>query len=84
MALSKKGNSSYHIFRNINEDVNRQDWRVIYVKENHPEVRRLLREGKLQEHKQFTIRYGKADKEERNLWLTFNENNQELEIIEKN
>ncbi|CAJ0758717.1 15413_t:CDS:2 [Entrophospora sp. SA101] len=46
--------------------VNRKDWRVIYVSENHPEIKRLLRERKLQEKKQFTVRYGKPDKEENN------------------
>ncbi|CAJ0761154.1 16113_t:CDS:2 [Entrophospora sp. SA101] len=52
--------------KNIIKGVNRKDWRVIYVSENHPEIKRLLRERKLQEKKQFTVRYGKPDKEENN------------------
>nr|CAG8442527.1 7940_t:CDS:2 [Entrophospora candida] len=68
VTLLKEKNIGYcHVFRNINGDVDPQDWRVIYVSEKHPEIKRLLREGKLQENKQFTIRYGKADKEEQNL-----------------
>ncbi|CAI2188333.1 4287_t:CDS:2 [Funneliformis geosporum] len=56
---------------------------LFYISKNHPRIKALLSEGKLQKDKQFTIRYGKADSAESSgLILTFNENNQDLEIIE--
>ncbi|CAJ0764527.1 772_t:CDS:1, partial [Entrophospora sp. SA101] len=43
----------------------------------------LLSQNKLQKDKKFTVRYGKVDKKsDSGLLFTFNENNQELEIIE--
>ena len=42
-----------------------------------------MSEGKLQNDKQFTLRYGKVDnKSDKGSIFTLNENNQELEIIE--
>ena len=46
-------------------------------------IKRLTSENKLQEDKDFIIRYGKADEiSEKSDTLVFNENNQELEIKE--
>jgi len=79
----KKGeNIGYYVFSGIREDYNSQNQKIINISENHPEIKRLLRKGKLQTKKQFTIRYGKIDKEENFFWLTFDENNRELEIKE--
>jgi hypothetical protein len=56
---------------------------LFLINKNHPRIKKLLSEGKLQDGKQFTICYGKVDKiSERGGNYTFNENNQELEIIE--
>jgi hypothetical protein len=57
--------------------------KTFHISANHPRIVKLLSEGKLQENKKFTIRYGKVDeKSEGEVFNTFNENNQELEIIE--
>ena len=56
---------------------------LFYISNNHPQIKKLLSKGKLQENKKFTIRYGKEDEiSDKGSILTFNENNQELEIIE--
>jgi len=43
----------------------------------------LLKKNKLQRNKQFIVRYGKVDKiSDDGITYTFNENNQDLEIVE--
>ncbi|CAJ0824658.1 6738_t:CDS:10 [Entrophospora sp. SA101] len=56
---------------------------IFYISKNHPRIKELLSQNKLQKDKKFTVRYGKVDKKsDSGLLFTFNENNQELEIIE--
>ncbi|CAI2192296.1 3868_t:CDS:2, partial [Funneliformis geosporum] len=61
---------------------------IFYISKNHPQIKQLLSQNKLQKDKQFTVRYGKIDdrchspSDEDGSLLTFNENNQDLEIIE--
>jgi hypothetical protein len=56
---------------------------LFYISKNHPRIKELLSKGKLQENKQFLIRYGKADEiSEKGSVYTFKKNNQELEIVE--
>ena len=53
------------------------------ISKNHPRIKQLLSQNKLQKDKKFTIRYGKIDKKSDNgLLFNFNEDNKELEIIE--
>lgn len=57
---------------------------VIKISENHPRIKELVNQGKLQENKKFIIHYGKVDKKsgtKRDSFI-FNEFNQELEITE--
>ncbi|CAG8574443.1 3702_t:CDS:2, partial [Ambispora leptoticha] len=70
----------YYVFDNISSN---RDRKLFYINQNHPQIKKLLSQEKLQENKQFAIRYGKIDKESSGkVVLTFNEDNQELEIIE--
>jgi hypothetical protein len=56
---------------------------IFYISKNHPRIKELLSQNKLQKDKKFTVRYGKVDeKSDSGLLFTFNENNKELEIIE--
>jgi hypothetical protein len=73
--------NGYHTFENL---FSGQRQKVIKISENHPRIKKLLSEGKLQDGKRFIIRYGEADKisGKKGDILTFNEFNQELEIIE--
>jgi len=72
--------NDYHSFKSI---LSGQKERFIKINKNHPEIKRLINEGKLQKDKNFIIRYGKVDKiSEVGLVYTFNENNQKLQIIE--
>jgi len=60
-----------------------ENFLLFYVSKNHPQIKKLADQGKLQNDKQFTIRYGKVDnKSDKGSTFTFNEDNQELEIIE--
>ena len=60
----KKDNVSWYAFDDILQKgrEERQDWKIIHINENHPRIKELLKEGKLQGRKEFTIRYGKVDK----------------------
>ena len=71
-------------FNNLHKpNIKKEDIRLFCISKNHPRIKQLLSEGKLQRKKEFIIRYGKVDDiSERNLMYTFNEFNQELEIIE--
>jgi len=51
------------------------------VSKSHPQVKELLKAGKLQLDKKFTIRYKKVDSHRGKIYY-FNEFNQDLEIIE--
>jgi hypothetical protein len=74
----------YYAFNNVFSDIPREDWNMFYISKNHPRIKELLREGKLQESKkkQFIIRYERADEKNEKGGLFFNEFNQELKIIE--
>jgi hypothetical protein len=72
--------NGYHLFESI---LSGQKEVSIKINKNHPEIKRLISEGKLQKDKNFIIRYGKVDKiSEVGLVYIFNENNQGLEIVE--
>jgi hypothetical protein len=74
-------NVGYYVFDN--SFMPSRNRKIFYISQNHPQIEKLLSQGKLQENKQFVIRYGKIDKESSSKSvLTFNENNQELEIVE--
>jgi len=75
---------NYYAFNNVFSDISRGDWNMFYISKNHPRIKELLREGKLQEgkKKQFIIRYEKVDKRKEGGESIFNEFNQELEIFE--
>lgn len=82
----KKGKFTYftllrnnHIFENISSG---QKQINIEISENHPRIKQLLNEGKLQDGKEFIISYGKVDKKIQGDRFVFDENNQELEIRE--
>lgn len=53
----------------------------LIINKNHSRIKELLKEKKLQKDKEFIIRYGKIDKESVFSFF-FNEDNQELEIME--
>ncbi|KLL04244.1 MAG: hypothetical protein MRERV_26c006 [Mycoplasmataceae bacterium RV_VA103A] len=56
---------------------------LFFISKNHPRVKELERQGKLQMNKKFIISYGKIDEvSEKGSIYTFNENNSELEIRE--
>lgn len=79
---NEKGVES-RVFENIFPDSSKKDWRFLWISQNHPQIKKLLDQGKLQKFKLFTIRYGKVDKISNDgITYTFNESNQELEIIE--
>ena len=62
---------------------NKEDIKVFLISKNHPRIKELLGQGKLQKDKKFTIRYGKVDKtSDSEITYTFNEDNQDLEIME--
>jgi len=58
------------------------DSAIFYISKNHPRIKELLREEKLQEYKQFVIRYEKIDEKNDKGGFFFNEFNQDLEIKE--
>ena len=73
--------AGYYVFDNSFSSSRNQ--KIFYISQNHPQIKRLLSQGKLRENRQFVIRYGKIDKESSGkVVLTFNEDNQELEIKE--
>jgi len=62
---------------------NKEDIKVFLISKNHPIIKELLGQGKLKRDKWFTICYGKVDKiSDGEITYTFNEDNQDLEIIE--
>ncbi|CAG8770914.1 11353_t:CDS:1 [Cetraspora pellucida] len=70
-------------FNNFFGKQNREDLRLFYISRNHPQIKELMSQGKLQLDRAFIARYGKVDHiSPNNLMHTFNENNQELEIRE--
>lgn len=79
----EKDDNGYYVFDGVNPKKPRKDWRLFHINQNHPQIKELLKENKLQKDKKFTIRYGKVDeKTDDGLIYTFNENNTELKIID--
>jgi len=81
-AMDKNGELNYYAFNSYTKTYPYKDLKIFFISKKHPQIKRLLKEGKLQRDKIFTIRYGKVDKIESNFAYTFNEFNQELEIAE--
>jgi len=78
-AVNEKGEFTDYAFSNLPKD----KVKVFYISKNHPRIKELLSEGKLQTGKHFIIRYGKVDKEyAKDFAYDFNEFNQDLEILE--
>ncbi|CAG8795654.1 19524_t:CDS:1 [Racocetra persica] len=70
-------------FNNFFGKQSREDLRLFYISRNHPQIKELINQDKLQVDKVFIARYGKVDHiSPHNLMYIFNENNQELEIRE--
>lgn len=61
---------------------NKESIKLLYISKNHPRIKQLASENKLQKDKKFIIRYGKVDKEVNDTMLTFDKFNAELEIKE--
>jgi hypothetical protein len=69
--------SNHLLFLNSPEEVN---MKVFYINKNHPRIKELLSEAKLQKDKLFIIRYGKKLNDKARHF--FEENDQDLEISE--
>ncbi|CAJ0845139.1 8024_t:CDS:2 [Entrophospora sp. SA101] len=60
-----------------------KDLKLFYISQNHPQIKQLLNQGKLQEDKHFIIRFGIVDEIVlEDLMYFFNKFNRELEIAE--
>lgn len=76
------GKTNYHF--SLANPKSAQEFKIFSISKNHPRIKELLGEGKLQEPevgKKFILRYKKVDFQKGKIY-DFNENNQELEIVE--
>ncbi|CAJ0912834.1 11076_t:CDS:2 [Entrophospora sp. SA101] len=61
-AVNEKGEYTDYAFMNLKKS-EPTEVQLFYVNENRPQIKQLASQGKLQQKEQFTIRYGKFDKE---------------------
>jgi hypothetical protein len=87
--LKDQDRGDFDNYKFLDEDEAGHTKNIFYISKNHPKIKQLLSQNKLQKDKYFTVHYGKIDSRchhpssnEDGFLFTFNENNQELEIIE--
>ncbi|MCE8163486.1 MAG: hypothetical protein I3273_06620 [Candidatus Moeniiplasma glomeromycotorum] len=87
-SLKDQDSGEFDNYKFLDTDQSGHTKNIFYISKNHPQIKQLLSQNKLQKDKYFTVRYGKIDSrchlpsDDDGFLFTFNENNQELEIIE--
>ena len=83
LSIDVEETKDFCMFSNWLNANTKEDIKVFRISKNHPRIKELLKEGKLQKDKWFTINYGKVDKKtDEGITYDFNEFNQDLEIKE--